>query len=127
MEYKTKCCNPANMGATRGSAKIDWIVIHYTSNLGDTAKNNADYFAREKLSYKASAHFFVDENEIWSSVSGISHGISLRREEAEASALPQQQQSRRGNLHVGQACGSAERQHPQGGRAGTVADERIQR
>ena len=27
MEYKTKCCNPANMGATRGSAKIDWIVI----------------------------------------------------------------------------------------------------
>lgn len=68
MEIKTKCCNPANMGATRGSAKIDWIVIHYTSNLGDTAKNNADYFAREKLSYKASAHFFVDENEIWSSV-----------------------------------------------------------
>ena len=68
MEYKTKCCNPANMGATRGSAKIDWIVIHYTSNLGDTAKNNADYFAREKLSYKASAHFFVDEKEVWSSV-----------------------------------------------------------
>lgn len=49
-------------------AAVDWIVVHYTSNLGDTAKNNADYFAREALNYKASAHFFVDENEVWSSV-----------------------------------------------------------
>ena len=68
MEIKTKCCNPANMGGTRGMAQVDWIVIHYTSNLGDTAKNNADYFAREALNYKASAHFFVDESEIWNSV-----------------------------------------------------------
>lgn len=48
--------------------QVDWIVVHYTSNHGDTAKNNADYFAREKLSSPASAHFFVDETEIWSSV-----------------------------------------------------------
>lgn len=68
MEIKTKCCHPANMGGTRGMAQVDWIVIHYTSNLGDTAKNNADYFAREALNYKASAHYFVDEDEIWSSV-----------------------------------------------------------
>ena len=68
MEIKTKLCNPANYGGTRGSCQIEYIVIHYTSNLGDTAKNNADYFAREALSYKASAHFFVDESEIWSSV-----------------------------------------------------------
>lgn len=68
MEIKTKCCNPANMGGTRGMAQVDWIVIHYTSNLGDTAKNNADYFAREALNYKASAHYFVDEDEVWSSV-----------------------------------------------------------
>lgn len=68
MEIKTKCCNPANYGGTRGMVQVDWIVVHYTSNHGDTAKNNADYFAREKLSSPASAHFFVDETEIWSSV-----------------------------------------------------------
>lgn len=56
------------MGASRGMAQVNYIVIHYTSNLGDTAKNNADYFAREALNYKASAHYFVDENEIWASV-----------------------------------------------------------
>ena len=68
MEIKTKCCNSANYGGTRGMVQVDWIVVHYTSNHGDTAKNNADYFAREKLSSPASAHFFVDETEIWSSV-----------------------------------------------------------
>ncbi len=45
---------------------IKYIVIHYTANDGDTAKNNADYYAREVL--KTSAHYFVDENEIWQSV-----------------------------------------------------------
>lgn len=68
MEIKAKCCNSANYGGTRGSCQIEYIVIHYTSNLGDTAKNNADYFAREALNNKASAHFFVDESEVWSSV-----------------------------------------------------------
>lgn len=68
MEIKTKCCNAANMGGTRGMAQVDWIVVHYTSNLGDTAKNNADYFAREALKDPASAHYFVDESEVWASV-----------------------------------------------------------
>lgn len=68
MEIKTKCCNSANYGGTRGSCQIEYIVIHYTSNLGDTAKDNADYFAREALKNKASAHFFVDESEVWNSV-----------------------------------------------------------
>ncbi len=45
---------------------IKYIVIHYTANDGDTAKNNVDYYARESI--KASAHYFVDENEIWQSV-----------------------------------------------------------
>lgn len=47
---------------------VDWIVIHYTANKGDTAKNNADYFAREELEHPASAHYFVDEDSIWESV-----------------------------------------------------------
>lgn len=48
------------------TSKIKYIVIHYTANDGDTAKNNIDYYAREIV--KASAHYFVDENEIWQSV-----------------------------------------------------------
>lgn len=65
MEIRTKLCNRANYGGKRTSP-IEYIVIHYTSNLGDTAKNNADYFAREIV--KASAHYFVDESEVWQSV-----------------------------------------------------------
>ena len=42
-----------------------FIVIHYTGAKG-TAKNNAIYFSRTKL--QSSAHYFVDENEIWQSV-----------------------------------------------------------
>lgn len=48
------------------SAPIRYIVVHYTANKGDTAKNNADYFAREET--KTSAHYFVDEKEVWQSV-----------------------------------------------------------
>lgn len=65
MEIKTRLCNCANYGGKRTS-KIEYIVIHYTANLGDTAKNNADYFARESV--KASANYFVDESEVWQSV-----------------------------------------------------------
>ena len=42
-----------------------YIVIHYVGG-ESTAKNNADYFFSNRLS--ASAHYFVDENEIWQSV-----------------------------------------------------------
>ena len=50
----------------RSAADIRYLVIHFTANDGDTAKNNADYFAREAPG--VSAHFFVDETEIWQSV-----------------------------------------------------------
>jgi N-acetylmuramoyl-L-alanine amidase CwlA len=46
---------------------IKYIVIHYTANNGDTAKNNADYFANNG-NILASAHYFVDENAVWQSV-----------------------------------------------------------
>ena len=65
MAIKTKLSNRANYGGKRTSP-IAYIVIHYTANLGDTAKNNADYFAREVV--KASAHYFADESEVWQSV-----------------------------------------------------------
>lgn len=44
------------------SRKKQWIVIHYVGAVS-TAKNNADYFY--KVDRQASAHYFVDENEIW--------------------------------------------------------------
>ena len=45
---------------------IEYIVVHYTANSGDTAQNNLDYFARTKTG--TSAHYFVDENEVCRSV-----------------------------------------------------------
>lgn len=42
---------------------IKYIVIHYTGNINDTAKNNADYFFGGNRN--ASAHYFVDDNEIY--------------------------------------------------------------
>ena len=67
MEIRFKQANAGNYLATsRGKAQIDYLVIHFTANDGDTAKNNADYFARENIS--TSAHYFVDEKEVWQSV-----------------------------------------------------------
>lgn len=43
-----------------------YIVIHYTANNGDTALNNCKYF--EKDYRGASAHYFVDEKEVWQCV-----------------------------------------------------------
>ena len=45
---------------------VEYIVVHYTANTGDTAQNNLDYFARTKTG--TSAHYFVDENEVCQSV-----------------------------------------------------------
>lgn len=50
----------------RQNKQIKYIVIHFTANNGDTARNNLDYFAR--VSCGASAHFFVDETEVCCSV-----------------------------------------------------------
>lgn len=46
--------------------KIKYLVVHYTAGDGDTAKNNAKYFSGAARG--ASAHYFIDENEIWQSV-----------------------------------------------------------
>ena len=44
---------------------IEWIVIHYVGAVS-TAKNNVDYFYDKDLG--KSAHYFVDEKEIWQCV-----------------------------------------------------------
>lgn len=45
---------------------VEYIVMHYTGNSKDTAKNNANYFAGANR--EASAHFFVDNASIYQSV-----------------------------------------------------------
>ena len=44
----------------RNRNTIHYIVIHYTGGTGDTARNNADYFATGNTR-AAGAHFFVDQ------------------------------------------------------------------
>lgn len=56
----------SNYSIGRNGKKIDRIVIHYTAGDGDTARNNGNYFARANRD--ASAHYFVDENEVIQSV-----------------------------------------------------------
>lgn len=48
--------------SNRNGNKIQYIVLHYTGNNGDTANNNATYF--NACNRNASAHYFVDDNEI---------------------------------------------------------------
>lgn len=64
MDFKQAHSSNFKTGRT---SEIKYIVIHYTSNNGDTAKNNVDYFASSK-NLSASAHYFVDENTVWQSV-----------------------------------------------------------
>lgn len=59
---------PASGGNyTKGRREgIKFIVVHYTANDGDTAKGNCNYFV--KSGRNASAHYFVDENNVYQSV-----------------------------------------------------------
>lgn len=62
-----KQCNPTNYRGGRRSP-IQFLVIHFTSNDKDTAKNNVDYYANT-ANLNASAHYYVDSSEVWQSVS----------------------------------------------------------
>lgn len=57
--------NPSNYGGLR-KQKVQYIVMHYTANNGDTALSNCKYFTKPNLN--TSAHYFVDEKEIYESV-----------------------------------------------------------
>ena len=53
-------CNTDNYRAGR-TQPVRYIVMHYTANNGDTAKNNCDYYHRVG-GLQASAHYFCDEH-----------------------------------------------------------------
>ena len=61
--------NAGNVGGKRTASGIRYIVIHYTGNDGDTAMNNAKYYAGNVV--KTSAHYFVDANEVVQSVDDL--------------------------------------------------------
>lgn len=58
-------CNSDNY-TNLSSRDVEYIVMHYTGNKKDTAKNNANYFTSPNRD--ASAHFFVDDSNIYQSV-----------------------------------------------------------
>ena len=59
-------CNLSNFRAGR-TQPVRYIVMHYTANNGDTAKNNCDYYHRVG-GLGASAHYFCDEYGVMQSV-----------------------------------------------------------
>ncbi len=65
MEIIQLLANEDNYTAGR-TEDISYIVVHYTANDGDTAKNNCIYF--QTVGRNASAHYFVDEDTVYQSV-----------------------------------------------------------
>lgn len=51
---------------TKASRDVKYVVIHYTGNQKDTALANVKYF--QGANRKASAHFFVDDSNIFQAV-----------------------------------------------------------
>lgn len=65
-KLKEKLSNTKNYGGKRSTDKIQWIVIHYTANDGDSDEANGKYFANNVV--KSSAHYFVDSDSVTQSV-----------------------------------------------------------
>lgn len=63
---KQNLANRQNYGGKR-TQKVEWIVMHYTANDGDSDESNAKYF-QQPLNPVASAHYFVDDDSITCSV-----------------------------------------------------------
>ena len=58
-------CHTSNCYTYR-NGDIKYIVIHFTSNNGDTALNNCNYFSGANRG--ASAHYFIGDDGIYQSV-----------------------------------------------------------
>lgn len=68
--------------AVRALSSIKYIIIHYTGNSGDTARNNALYFHEANI--QTSAHFFVSGTDVYQSVplnhAAFAVGLGSRKE-----------------------------------------------
>lgn len=74
-KYIKQLAHPSNYGGARDRSQIKYIVIHYTGNDGDKAANNAKYF--QSANRNASAHYFVDSNNVYQSVCDLSIAWSV--------------------------------------------------
>ena len=63
---KENLANKENYGNKRSLSDVEFIVIHYTANDGDTDENNGKYFHNNVI--HASAHDFVDSDSVTHSV-----------------------------------------------------------
>lgn len=66
LAIQEQLAHPENYGGMRSARQIQYLVIHYTGNDGDSAAGNAAYFQRAVV--KTSAHYFVDGDAIYRSV-----------------------------------------------------------
>lgn len=62
LKFKKRRAKSVSFGVKRSTKSIKYIVLHYTGNKGDTAKNNVDYFATGNTR-QAGAHYFIDGKE----------------------------------------------------------------
>lgn len=68
MNINKKLAKSISYGGVRDLKSIKYIVLHFTGNKGDTAKNNALFYATGNTR-EARAHFFVDKKgEVWQSI-----------------------------------------------------------
>ncbi|MDE7044111.1 MAG: N-acetylmuramoyl-L-alanine amidase, partial [Acetatifactor sp.] len=75
LNIQTLPANPANYGGSRNASSILYLVYHYTANKTDKAASNANYFRNNIV--KASAHYFVDEHDIYQSVEDLKTAYSV--------------------------------------------------
>lgn len=66
LKINVMTANRGNFGNLRNMIDVEYIVIHYTANDGDTAAANANYFKNRIV--EASAHYFVDDKGVYQSV-----------------------------------------------------------
>ena len=65
--YYKRLAKSISYGKKRDLKDIDFIVVHFTANANDTAKNNVDYFATGNQR-NAGAHYFVGRDGVAESV-----------------------------------------------------------
>ena len=65
--YYRRLAKSISYGKKRDIKDIDFIVVHFTANANDTAKNNVDYFATGNTR-SAGAHYFVGRDGVAESI-----------------------------------------------------------
>ena len=75
LNIQTLPANPANYGGSRNASSILYLIYHYTANKTDKAASNANYFRNNIV--RASAHYFVDEHDIYQSVEDLKTAYSV--------------------------------------------------